>query len=67
MIKRICDCCGAEIKKEFVNFYITWNIADAVSGEADNEKPRDTLYLEYCVKCFDDLLEKLGLDKDKNN
>ena len=67
MIKRICDCCGEEVKKDFVNFFITWNMSDAVSGESDKEKPRDTPYVEYCVKCFDGLLGKLGLKKDKNN
>lgn len=36
MIKRICDCCGAEIKKDFVNFCITWDLADAVSGKDYN-------------------------------
>ena len=66
MIKRICDCCGAEIKKDFVNFFITWNLADAVSAKSD-EKPKYTPYLEYCVKCFDDLLEKLGLEKNRGN
>ena len=65
MIKRICDYCGAEIKKDFVNFYITWNLADAVSGKCGNEAPSDTPYLEYCVKCFSDLLEKLGLDRTR--
>ena len=63
MIKRICDCCGAEIKKEFVQFHITWNKADAVSGECDNEKPRNTPYLEYCEDCFNKALEKLGLER----
>ena len=66
MIKRICDCCGAEIKKDFVDFYITWNMADAVSGESDKEKPRETPFREYCVTCFNGLLKELGLDKDKN-
>ena len=42
-------------------------MSDAVSGEADNEKPRDTHYLEYCVNCFDELLEKFGLKKDMDN
>lgn len=65
MIKRICDCCGEEVKKEFVKFYITWNMADAVSGESDNEKPRETYSLECCEKCFDGLLKNLGLEKDK--
>lgn len=64
MIKRICDCCGTEIKKEFVNFHINWNMADAVSGENGKEKPRDTPYLEYCEDCFSKTLEKLGLDKE---
>ena len=65
MIKRICDCCGAESKKDFVNFCITWDLADAVSGKDYNEAPSDTPYLEYCVKCFDDLLKKLGLDRTR--
>ena len=64
MIKRICDCCGEEVRKEFVNFYIKWNMADAVSGECNNEKPRDTLSLEYCEQCFNKLLENLGLEKE---
>ena len=67
MIKRICDSCGAEIKKDFVKLYITWNLADAVSGKDGNEIPRNIPHLEYCVKCFDDLLEKLGLEKDRDN
>ena len=65
--KRICDCYGAEIKKDFVKLYITWNIPDAVSGETDNEKPINTHYLEYYVNCFDELLEKFGLKKDMDN
>ena len=67
MIKRICDCCGEEVKKDFVKFYITWNMADAISGESDKEKPKDTYSLEYCVKCFNGLLGEFGLEKDKNN
>ena len=39
-------------------------MSDAVNGEADNKKPIDTHYLEYCVNCFDELLEKLGLEND---
>jgi hypothetical protein len=62
MIKRICDCCGEEVKKDFVKFYINWNMADARSGES-NEKPIDTHSLEYCVTCFDTLLGQLGLEK----
>ena len=62
--KRICDCYGAEIKKDFVKLYITLNMSDAVSGKDGNEIPRDIPHLEYCVKCFDDLLEKFGLEKD---
>lgn len=65
--KRICDCYGVEIKKDFVKLYITWNIPDAVNGEADNEKPINTHYLEHCVNCFDELLEKFGLKKDMDN
>lgn len=63
MIKRICDCCGAEIKKEFVQFHINWNMADAVSGEL-TKKDHNTPYLEYCEDCFSKVLEKLGLDKE---
>ena len=66
MIKRICDCCGEEIKKEFVQFHINWNMADAVSGEL-TKKDHNTPYLEYCEKCFNDVLEGLGLEKDRNN
>lgn len=66
MIKRICDCCGEEVKKDFVNFNITWNMADAVSGESEKEK-QFTPYLEYCVKCFNGLLGELGLKNDKKN
>lgn len=63
MIKRVCDCCGAEIKKEFANFHIKWNMADAVSGEVtDND--HKTPYLEYCEDCFNKTLEKLGLEKE---
>lgn len=64
MIKRICDCCGAEIKKDFVKFYITWNMIDAVSGDCE-EEPKETPDLEYCVTCFNDVLKRLGLDKDR--
>lgn len=64
MIKRICDCCGAEVKKEFIKFYITWNAADARSGET-SEQDHKTPYLEYCKTCFDTLLGELGLDKDR--
>ena len=64
MIKRVCDCCGAEIKKEFVQFHINWNMADAVSGEL-TENDHKTPYLEYCEKCFDTFLDELGLDKDR--
>lgn len=64
MIKRICDCCGVEIKKEFVQFHINWNMADAVSGESGKESSRDTPYLEYCEDCFNKALERLGLDKE---
>ncbi len=63
MIKRICDCCGAEIKKEFVQFHINWNMAEAVSGEL-SKKDHNTPYLEYCEGCFSKALEKLGLDKE---
>lgn len=63
MIKRICDCCGAEIKKEFVKFHINWNMANSRSGES-NEHPRNTPYLEYCEDCFNKALENLGLDKE---
>ena len=63
MIKRICDCCGAEIKKEFVQFHINWNMADTVSGEL-TKKDHNTPYLEYCEDCFSKALEKLGLDKE---
>ena len=63
MIKRICDCCGAEIKKEFVQFHINWNMADAVSGEL-TKKDHNTPSLEYCEDCFSKALEKLGLDKE---
>lgn len=61
MIKRICDCCGSDVKKEFVKFYIGWNIAEARSGES-SEQDHTTPYLEYCETCFADLREKLGLD-----
>ena len=63
MIKRICDCCGAEIKKEFVHFYINWSMADAVSGEL-SKKDHNTPNLEYCEDCFSKTLENLGLDKE---
>lgn len=63
MIKRVCDCCGAEIKKEFVLFKINWNMADAVSGEVTTNDYR-TPSLEYCEDCFNKALEKLGLDKE---
>ena len=63
MIKRICDCCGAEIKKEFIQFHITWNKADAVSGEL-SKQDHNTPYLEYCEDCFSKALEKLALDKE---
>ena len=63
MIKRVCDCCGAEIKKEFVQFHINWNMADAVSGELC-KKDHNTPSLEYCEDCFSKALEKLGLDKE---
>ena len=42
-------------------------MSDAVNGQTDNEKYRDTPYLEYCVNYFDDLLEKFGLEKDMDN
>ena len=63
MIKRVCDCCGEEMKKYFINFRINYAKSDVVSGETDGT-PRNTLYLEYCEKCFCDVLEKLGLDKE---
>lgn len=62
MIKRICDCCGEEVKKDFVKFYITYTMADPLSGNS-NEAPIDTPYREYCVKCFNDLLVKRELGK----
>ena len=61
-----CDCCGEEVKKDFVKFHINWNMTDARSGKS-NENPVDTHSLEYCVKCFDTLLEQLGLEKNENN
>ena len=63
MIKRICDSCGEEIKKEFINFNIVWNKAEAISGEGDKYN-KNTPYLEYCEICFNNLLETLGLDKE---
>ena len=64
MIKRICDCCGAEVKKNFVKFYITWSIAEARSGEL-SEGDHTTPYLEYCETCFDNLRDELGLVTDR--
>ena len=63
MIKRICDCCGTEIKKEFVKFRINWNMA----SENDNGQPRNTYSLEYCENCFANLLGELGLEKNEDN
>lgn len=64
MIKRICDCCGEETKKDFVKFHINYTMADPVSGDS-NEASIDTPYCEYCVKCFNDLLMKLKLERKK--
>ena len=59
MLVRVCDCCGKEMKKDFIRFHINWAKADVVSGETENN---ETYSLEYCEECFNDVLEKLGLE-----
>lgn len=59
MIKRICDCCGEELEKDFVSFYIEWNKQDGT-----DEKAGHTRDIDCCEKCFNDLLEKLGTEKE---
>ena len=63
MLVRVCDCCGKEMKKDFISFHINWAMVDVVSGETENIK--ETYTLEYCEKCFSDVLERLGLETKK--
>lgn len=64
MIKRMCDCCGEEIKSNFfIKFRINWNMAEVVRGRL-SEQEHNTLYLEYCEDCFNKVLENLGLEKE---
>lgn len=61
MIKRICDCCGAEIDNEFIQFNISYHKADAINGNVLGKKDIKTDELEYCGDCFHKVLEKLHL------
>ena len=61
MIKRICDCCGAEIDNEFIQFNINYHKADAVNSRVLGKKDLKTDDLEYCEDCFHKVLEKLRL------
>ena len=63
MTIRVCDCCGKEMKKDYVAFRIQWSMVD-VKSNMGIEKATNTPILEYCEKCFSDALEKLGLDKE---
>ena len=61
MTIRVCDCCGKEMKKDYIRFNICWEM----TGKDDCSEPTvQTPSLEYCEKCFSDVLEKLGLDKE---
>ena len=63
MLVRICDCCGKEMKKDYIRLHIQWAMYDCKTGETGDE-PTNTPSLEYCEKCFSDALQKLGLDKE---
>ena len=63
MLVRICDCCGKEMKKDYINFRIQWNLADVPTGKTE-DKATTTRYLECCEKCFSDVLQRLGLEKE---
>jgi hypothetical protein len=64
MTIRVCDCCGKEMKKDYISFGIYWKMADVKSDECLGKEITRTPSLEYCEKCFSDVLEKLGLDKE---
>ena len=61
MLIRVCDCCGKEMKKDFIRFNIHWEMT---SNDERSEPTVQTPFLEYCEKCFSDALQKLGLDKE---